>query len=193
MLRHRAALLEQDGAGSLEWYFIRLVCLDYPLTIEARPTTGRQRMKVVMLGLLGIVLAVTSALAGDNGLVSKPSKYPVAETITRLEGVLKTQGMTIFVRLDHQAEAEKVGLQMRPAQLLIFGNPKGGTPLMVASPTAAIDLPLKALAWEDARGQVWLSYNALSYLRTRHDIQGQDALITNLDRALDALTTKALE
>lgn len=150
-------------------------------------------MRVMVFGLLGIVLSVTSAFAGDNGLITKPSKYPVAETLTRLEGVLKSKGMSIFGRIDHQAEAEKVGLQMRPAQLLIFGNPKGGTPLMVASPTTAIDLPLKALAWEDANGKVWLSYNAMSYLRTRHDIQGKDELITNLDGALDAMTNKAVE
>ncbi|HWU38684.1 MAG TPA: DUF302 domain-containing protein [Candidatus Acidoferrum sp.] len=150
-------------------------------------------MRAMVFGLLGIVVFVSSALASDNGLITKPSKYPVAETLTRLEGVLKSKGMSIFTRIDHQAEAEKVGLQMRPAQLLIFGNPKGGTPLMVASPTAAIDLPLKALAWEDASGKVWLSYNAMSYLRTRHDIQGKDELITNLDEALDAMTNKALE
>ncbi len=150
-------------------------------------------MRTVVFGLLGIVLAVTSAFAGGNGIVTKPSKYPVTETLTRLEGVLKTQGMTIFAGIDHQAEAQKAGLQMRPAQLLIFGNPNGGTPLMVASPTAAIDLPLKALAWEDASGKVWLSYNTMSYLRTRHAIQGKDDLITKLNGALDALTKKALE
>ena len=150
-------------------------------------------MRAVVFGLLGLVLSVTSAFAAGNGIVTKPSKYPLAETLTRLEGVLKTQGMTIFARIDHQAEAARVGLQMRPAQLLIFGNPNGGTPLMVASPTAAIDLPLKALAWEDANGKVWLSYNAVSYLGMRHDIQGKDELITRLDGALDAMTNKALE
>jgi YD repeat-containing protein len=150
-------------------------------------------MRAVVFGLLSIMVSVSSALASDNGLITKPSKYPVAETLTRLEGVLKSRGMSIFARIDHQAEAEKAGLQMRPAQLLIFGNPKGGTPLMVASPTAAIDLPLKALAWEDADGKVWLSYNAMSYLRTRHDIQGKEELIANLDGALDAMTSKALE
>lgn len=147
----------------------------------------------VVFGLLGIALSVSSALASDNGLITKPSKYPVAETLTRLEGVLKSKGMSIFARIDHAAEAEKVGLQMRPTQLLIFGNPRGGTPLMMTSPTTAVDLPLKALAWEDANGKVWLSYNAVSYLRSRHDIHGKDDLIKNLEGALDAMTNKALE
>ncbi len=149
-------------------------------------------MRAMVFGLLGIVLSVTCAFASDNGLVTKPSKYSVAETLTRLEGALKSKGMSIFARIDHQAEAEKVGLQIRPAQLLIFGIPKGGTPLMVASPTTAIDLPLKALAWEDASGKVWLSHNSVSYLRSRHDIQSRDDLIKNLEGALDAMTNKAL-
>ena len=152
-------------------------------------------MRALVSSLLGIVVCVTTAFAGGDasGVITKPSKYPVAEILTRLEGVLKANGMTMFARIDHAAEAEKVGLHMRPAQLLLFGNPQGGTPLMVASPTTGIDLPLKALAWEDANGKVWLSYNTMSYLRTRHNIQGKDELITKLNGALDAMTNKALE
>jgi uncharacterized protein (DUF302 family) len=106
----------------------------------------------------------------ENGLVHLSSSYSVAETIKRLETSLLAHGVTIFCRVDHSGEAEKVGLGMPPTQLLIFGSPKGGTPLMLASPTAAIDLPLKALAWQDAGGKVWLTYNSAEYLQQRHNL-----------------------
>jgi len=102
------------------------------------------------------------------GLISKPSTHSVPETIQRLSDLLKSKGVAIFALVDHSGEAEKTGLKMRPTQLLIFGNPKAGTPLMVAAPSIAIDLPLKALAWEDAGGNVWLSYNSPEYLQQRH-------------------------
>ena len=114
----------------------------------------------------------------DNGLVHLRSPYSVAETLKRLEGVLQTRHLTVFARVDHSGEAENVGLKMRPTQLIIFGSPKSGTPLMVASPTLAIDLPLKALAWEDADGKVWLSYNSPDYLKRRHEIP--DELVKNI-------------
>jgi uncharacterized protein (DUF302 family) len=101
--------------------------------------------------------------------------------------------MTLFARIDHAAEAEKVGLKMRPNQLLVFGNPKGGTPLMVAAPTVAIDLPLKALVWEDEGGKVWLGYNSPEYLKKRHGIEGKEEALNALAGALDAMTAKALE
>jgi len=151
------------------------------------------RMKPVLAAMFGVFLMVSSATAADTGLVTKASKYSAGDTATRLEAVLKASGMTVFARIDHRAEAEKVGLAMRPALLLIFGTPKGGTPLMVASPTVAIDLPLKALVWEDAGGRVWLSYNTAAHLKSRHEISGKDEAIANLDRALDTLTTKTLE
>jgi len=128
-----------------------------------------------------------------EGLVSRPSRYSVPETIDRLAAVLKSKGMTVFARIDHAAEARNVGLEMRPAQLLIFGNPKGGTPLMAAAPTAAIDLPLKALAWEDAERKVWLGYNSPAWLKERHGILGMDDAIAGLEKALDAMASKALE
>lgn len=90
------------------------------------------------------------------GFISKPSQHSVSETIQRLGAIPKTKGIAIFALVNHSGEAEKAGLKMRPTQLLIFGNPKAGTPLMVAAPSTAIDLPLKALAWEDAEGKVWL-------------------------------------
>ena len=111
-------------------------------------------------------------------MVHLNSAYSVAETILRLESVLKAKGMAIFCRVDHSGEAERAGLKMNPTQLLIFGSPKAGTPLMVASPTLAIDLPLKALVWEDAGGKVWVSYNAPEYLKQRHNIP--DELVKNI-------------
>jgi uncharacterized protein (DUF302 family) len=102
-----------------------------------------------------------------EGIITKPSKYSVPETLHRLETILTAKGIKIFTLVDHSGEAEKAGLKMPPAQLLIFGNPKGGTPVMLAAPTSAIDLPLKALAWQDANGQVWLSYNDPAYLQRR--------------------------
>jgi uncharacterized protein (DUF302 family) len=108
----------------------------------------------------------------------------------RLEALLSERGVTIFARVDHSGEAAKVGLTMRPTKLLIFGSPKGGTPLMQAAPTLAIDLPLKALFWQDAEGKVWLTYNDPSYLRQRHDFPAE--LIPNIS-GVSALFGKAVE
>ena len=102
-----------------------------------------------------------------QGIISKPSKYSVPETLERLKAILESKGIKVFALVDHSGEAEKAGLKMPPTQLLIFGNPKGGTPVMLAAPTAAIDLPWKALAWQDANGQVWLSYNDAAYIQRR--------------------------
>jgi uncharacterized protein (DUF302 family) len=102
-----------------------------------------------------------------DGIISKPSKYSVSETLHRLETILTAKGIKIFALIDHSGEAEKAGLKMPPTQLLIFGNPEGGTPVMLAAPASAIDLPLKALAWQDSKGQVWLSYNDAAYLQHR--------------------------
>lgn len=106
----------------------------------------------------------------DNGIISKPSKYSVPETMHRLETILASKNVKVFAVVDHSGEAEKAGLKMPPTQLLIFGNPKAGTPVMLAAPTAAIDLPLKALAWEDASGKVWLSYNDPAYIQRRFNL-----------------------
>jgi uncharacterized protein (DUF302 family) len=107
------------------------------------------------------------AMTAGEGIISKASTRPVPETLERLEAVLRGKGITVFARIDHSGEAAKVGLTMPPTQLLIFGSPKAGTPVMLAAPTAAIDLPLKALAWQDAEGQVWLSYTDPAYLARR--------------------------
>ncbi len=118
----------------------------------------------------------------STGIITHPSPYPVPETLDRLESLLSAKNIKVFTRVDHSGEAEKVGLHMPPTQLLIFGSPKGGTPLMLASPLSAIDLPLKALAWQDNDGKVWLSYNDPQYLKHRHGLP-DDLLvpITNLN------------
>ena len=114
----------------------------------------------------------------DNGMTHLRSPYSVPETLKRLESIVQGKGLKIFELLDHGGEAEKVGLKMRPTQLLLFGSPQAGTPVMLAASTVAIDLPLKALAWEDGDGQVWLSYNSPEYLRNRHNIP--EDLLKNL-------------
>jgi uncharacterized protein (DUF302 family) len=114
----------------------------------------------------------------NNCIISQPSPYSVPETIDRLVAVLQAKGITIFARIDQRAEAEKVGLNLRSTQLLLFGNPQAGTPLMMAEPTIALDLPLKALAWEAADGKVWLSYNDPLYLQQRFSLS--DELVKNI-------------
>jgi uncharacterized protein (DUF302 family) len=114
----------------------------------------------------------------DNGMVHLSCPYSVAETIKRLESLVQAQGLTEFCRVDHGGAAEKAGLKMPPTQVIIFGSPKGGTPLMIAAPTLAIDLPLKALIWEDGGGKVWVSYNTAEYLKQRHNVP--DELIKNI-------------
>ena len=113
-------------------------------------------------------------MKSGDGVISKRSKLSVPATLDRLEALLGSKGIQIFARVDHSGEAEKAGLKMPPTQLLIFGNPKAGTPIMLAAPTSAIDLPLKALAWQDADGQVWLSYNDPAYLKRRFDLNDDD-------------------
>ena len=117
----------------------------------------------------------------DNGMQHLSSPYSVPETLRRIESLLQEKGLAIFCRVDHSGEAEKAGLKMHPTQLILFGSPKAGTPLMVASPTIAIDLPLKALVWEDAGGKVWVSYNSPEYLQQRHNVPSE--LVKNISAA----------
>ena len=149
------------------------------------------------IGVLILVVflsgAVLAARAADNGLITKASKYSVEVTMDRFEAAAKKRGFTIVARVNHGQAAAKAGLKLRPSQLLIFGDPKGGTPIMAASPTAAIDLPLKALAWEDASGRVWLSYNSPTWLKARHDIEGVDKSLAGMSKALAAMATTAVE
>lgn len=125
-----------------------------------------------------------------SGLVSIPSHHSVDLTVQKLEAILQAKGVRLFAVIDHSGEAEKVGLQMRPTKLLIFGNPKAGTPLMIHSPGIAIDLPLKILVAEDAEGKVWISYNAPEYLAQRHDLPPE--LVRNI-AVVPALAAEASE
>jgi len=119
------------------------------------------------VGLSAIQKEEFFAMKSGEGIISKPSRHSVPETLDHLEAALREKGVKVFARVDHSGEAEKVGLKMPPTQVLIFGNPKAGTPTMLAAPTVAIDLPLKALAWQDGDGKVWLSYNDVEYLKRR--------------------------
>jgi uncharacterized protein (DUF302 family) len=125
-----------------------------------------------------------------NGLIQVASRYPVDETVQRLRSLLGEKGLQVFTVIDHSGEAEKVGLKMRATKVVIFGSPKGGTPLMVAAPTLAIDLPLKALVAEDENGKVWVTYNSPEYLQQRHGVP--EDLIKNIAGA-GALIAKAVE
>jgi uncharacterized protein (DUF302 family) len=129
-------------------------------------------------------------MAKDDGLISIPSLYSVDESIERVEAALVAKGLKIFTVIDHSGEAEKVGLKMPPTKVVIFGSPNGGTPLMLAAPSLAIDLPLKALVAEDDHGKVTVTYNDPEYLRERHEVPAD--LIKNLAGA-GALITKAVE
>ena len=109
-------------------------------------------------------------LSSDKGIVEIPSNYPFEQTVERLKGILEAKGVTLFALVDHSGEAEKAGMKMPNTKLLIFGNPRAGTPLMLAAPSIAIDLPLKILVREDSQGMTWISYNSPAYFRERHDV-----------------------
>jgi uncharacterized protein (DUF302 family) len=126
----------------------------------------------------------------EEGIVTKPSNHSVDETVTRLEGLLQAKGVKLFAVIDHSGEAAKVGLKMPDTKLVIFGNPKGGTPLMLAAPSIAIDLPLKILVARDSAGKVWVSYNSPEYLKERHDLPND--LLANI-AVVEVLAAKAAE
>ena len=127
-----------------------------------------------------------------NGLITIPSVHSAKETIDRIESDIKSKGMTIFARIDHAAGAKEAGLTLAPTLLLIFGNAKGGTPLMQDKQQIGIDLPLKALAWEDTSGKTWLSYNDMDWLAKRHGLDGKVGnVVKGLAAALGAILQKA--
>ena len=136
-------------------------------------------------------LGVLSAAQAGDGLITKKSHHSVTVTLDRLEAILKEKGITIVTRWSHDAGAKKADLPLRPTELLIFGNPKLGTPLMISNQTVGIDLPMKALAWEDAKGQVWLTYNDPAYFAARHGIKDRDAVVAKMQGALAKFTDKA--
>lgn len=123
--------------------------------------------------LLLVPVIAAPAAAGESGLVTRDSPYPVAETVAKIEGALGAKGVKVFDRIDHAAEAKAAGLELRPTEVLIFGNPKAGTPLMQQAPTIAIDLPLKVLVWQDDQGQVHVAWNSPDYLTQRHGLPAE--------------------
>jgi len=147
----------------------------------------------VLRKLLVIWLLLAPALAARSadGLVMVPSPRSVAETIDRLDSIVKQRGLTVFARIDHAAGATKVGKSLRPTELLIFGSPQGGTPLMECAQSVGIDLPLKALAWQDDKAQVWLGYNDPAYLAQRHGATSCPA-VESLRKALASLADAAV-
>jgi len=130
------------------------------------------------------------ATAADKGIVDRPSNHSIEQTVEKLKNILQAKGVTLFALVDHSGEAEKVGMKMRPTKLLIFGSPKAGTPLMLAAPSIAIDLPLKILVWEDTGGKTWISYNSPDYLKQRHGLPAD--LLQNI-AVVETLAAKAAE
>lgn len=126
----------------------------------------------------------------ENGFVTIPCRLSIDQAVQKLEGILQAKGVKLFAAIDHSGEAKNAGMSMRPTKLLIFGDPKAGTPLMIASPSIAIDLPLKILVWEDAEGKTQISYNAPAYLRARHNLPAE--LVRTLE-VVEALAMKAAE
>ena len=129
-------------------------------------------------------------LSTGSGIINKPSNHSVDETVEKLKGILQAKGVSLFALIDHSGEAQRVGIKMRPTKLLIFGSPKAGTPVMLAAPSSALDLPLKILIWEDSQGKVWVSYNNPEYLRERHGIPQE--LLQNI-AVVETLAAKAAE
>lgn len=127
---------------------------------------------------------------GDNGIVAIRSNHPVDQTVEKIERMLRTRGVKLFALIDHSGEAEKAGMRMRPTKLLIFGNPKAGTPLTLAAPSVAIDLPLKILISEDGDGQVWISYDSTAYLQARHNLPAE---LVQAIAVVETLASKAAE
>ena len=128
--------------------------------------------------------------AADDGLVNKPSNHSVDQAVDKLKDILQSKGITLFALIDHSGEAEKVEMKMPPTKLLIFGSPKAGTPLMLAAPSIAIDLPLKILVSQDSEGKVWISYNSPEYLKERHGLPPD--LLPNI-AIIETLAAKAAE
>src|SRR6266849_11181716 len=153
--------------------------------VAARPAKVQARLVVGTVTREG-----SMSTAMGNGVVRIASQHSVAETVAKLEAMLQAKNVKLFAIVDHSSEAEKAGLKMPDTKLLIFGNPKAGTPLMLAAPSTALDLPLKILVAEDADGKVWISYNSPAYLQTRHGFPAE--LLTNV-AVIEGLAAKAAE
>jgi uncharacterized protein (DUF302 family)/uncharacterized membrane protein YidH (DUF202 family) len=191
------------------WHHLRLVReLNRGGPVPSRPST-QAVLIALFLALVGLAMAIylisvhspanihsesskemTMAVATSKGVVDVPTNHTVDQTVEKLKNILQSKGVTLFALLDHSGEAEKVGMKMPPTKLLIFGSPKAGTPLMLASPSIAIDLPLKILVWEDNTGKVRISYNSPEYLKQRHDLPPD--LLANI-AVVETLAAKAAE
>lgn len=148
-------------------------------------------MKLKSLIFAALLVSFSSFALAVDGLVAVKSPHSVATTMDRIEASTKQRGLAVFVRIDHAAGAAKIGKTLRPTEVIIFGNPQGGTPFMECAQTVGIDLPLKALVWEDASGQVWLGYNAPAFLAKRHDV-AKCPVVENLRKALAGLAETAV-
>jgi uncharacterized protein (DUF302 family)/uncharacterized membrane protein YidH (DUF202 family) len=191
------------------WHHLRLVReLNRGGPVSSRPST-QAVLIAVFLALVGLAMAIylvsvhgsadahfenneelSMTLAGSKGIVDKPSKHSVEQTVENLKNILQSKGVTLFAVIDHSGEAEKVGMKMPPTKLVIFGSPKAGTPLMLAAPSSALDLPLKILIWQDAQGKVWVTYNSPAYLQERHNLPAE--LLPNI-AVIEAMATKITE
>ena len=141
--------------------------------------------------IAALALALSAASANGQSLVARESKFSVKETLDRLAAELDKRGMKVAARIDHAAGAKAVGMDMPPTEVVMFGNPKLGTPLMLSAPSIAIDLPMRMVAWQDKAGKVWIGYTAPDMLKTRHGIKDRDELFKTLDGALDGLAKAA--
>ena len=148
-------------------------------------------MKLHRLLIAAALLAIGSLASAADGLITVKSPRSAKETMARLEEVVIKRGLNVFARIDHAAGAEKIGQSLRPTELLIFGNPQGGTPLMLCEQTSGIDLPLKALVWEDSAGQTWLAYNDPAFLARRHGVP-QCPVVASLRKALAGIAEAAV-
>jgi len=192
------------------WHHIRLVReLNRGGVPPSRPSTQAVAI-ALFLAMVGLAMAIYLVSVRDSsnthvqdkqevsmtpttaitGIVDKPSNHSVDETVDRLKNILQSKGVTLFALVDHSGEAEKAGMIMPATKLLIFGNPKAGTPLMLAVPSIAIDLPLKILVWEDAHKNTWISYNSSTYLQERHNLPTE--LLQNI-ALVETLAAKAAE
>jgi len=201
------AIIVFGGALALvwsAWSYTRLVGQLKRGETESPPGTAFAVVMALLMAALGVALAIhlltfnaaarqpgeEPHMLSENGVVTIPSHHPVDTTVQKIEEILSAKGIKLFAIVDHSGEAGTAGFQMRPCKLLIFGNPAAGTPLMLASPSAALDLPLKILVWEKADGTTWLSYNDSGYLQHRHALP--DSLMRNI-AVIDALAAKAAE
>jgi len=166
---------------------------------SAQPALLARTAAAAVIGAIVVLGWSRSLMVGEErlmvasqgrGIITKPSNHSVQQTVAKFTGLLQAKGITLFAQIDHSGEAAKVGMTMPPTKLLIFGNPKAGTPLMLAAPSVAIDLPLKILVWQDAQGKAWVSYNSPAYLEERHGLPR--ALMPNI-AVTEALASAAAE